>query len=265
MPTVPPVAAQAQAQTQAPGLSPERPAQPEHERGGEELPRGSRTLEETPGVDWSSRRPTSAPTVPRARPSAWRLGELHRFWAACGPTDGCAACRQPQGNHHSVRCLDRRARWLDETVGQKRPATEENQGEPGAIRQKVELALPMDDEEMATAEPVIRDQKMPEAERPSTDMDDSMTASRKREREGDEEEAAKEEFEARVAERCLAPVSPAGLPWLDSRTGEVLDPKLVDIGMKNEMQSMTNFKVFTEVPDTEPGEAGKKPISAGIW
>eukprot|EP00972_Heterocapsa_arctica_P024700 3642843-Heterocapsa_arctica.AAC.1 len=104
---------------------------------------------------------------------------------------------------------------------------------------------------------------MPEAGRPPTDMDDSMTAGWEREREEDEEEAAREEFEARVAERCLAPVSPAGPPCLDSRTGEVLDEKLVNIGMKNEMQSMTDFKVITEVSDTEPGEAGKKPISAG--
>eukprot|EP00972_Heterocapsa_arctica_P077422 11419534-Heterocapsa_arctica.AAC.1 len=98
-----------------------------------------------------------------------------------------------------LRCLDRRGRWLDETVGQKRPATEEDQGGPGAVRQKVELATPMDDEEMAIAEPVTRDQKMPEAERPSTDMDVSMMAGKKREREEDEEEAAKEEFEARGA------------------------------------------------------------------
>eukprot|EP00972_Heterocapsa_arctica_P079666 11738285-Heterocapsa_arctica.AAC.1 len=33
--------------------------------------------------------------------------------------------------------------------------------------------------------------------------------------------------------------------------------------MANEMQSMKDFKVLREVPDTEPGEAGKKPINTG--
>eukprot|EP00972_Heterocapsa_arctica_P055442 8179983-Heterocapsa_arctica.AAC.1 len=76
----------------------------------------------------------------------------------------------------------------------------------------------------------------------TTDLDESAMTGMKREREEDEEEAAKEEFDARVTERCLAPVSPAGPPWLDSRTGAVLDPKLVSIGMANEMQSMEDFK-----------------------
>eukprot|EP00972_Heterocapsa_arctica_P101540 14960773-Heterocapsa_arctica.AAC.1 len=76
----------------------------------------------------------------------------------------------------------------------------------------------------------------------TTDMDESAMTDMKREREEDEEEVTNEEFEARVTERCLAPVSPAGSPWLDSRTGAVLDPKLVGIGMANEMQSMEDFK-----------------------
>ena len=97
-----------------------------------------------------------------------------------------------------MRCLDRRARWLEETVGQKRPTTEVTQGGPEAVRQKVETARPSsadDDEEMATAEAVShgqQDTKMDEVIE-ATDMDESVMTGKKREREEDEGEVAKEE------------------------------------------------------------------------
>jgi hypothetical protein len=71
---------------------------------------------ETPSGDWSGRRRTSAPTVPRARPSAWWLGGTLTGRHA-EQKEGCAACNQPQGNRH--RCgasIDVRGggrRWSD--------------------------------------------------------------------------------------------------------------------------------------------------------
>eukprot|EP00972_Heterocapsa_arctica_P057868 8537435-Heterocapsa_arctica.AAC.1 len=73
----------------------------------------------------------------------------------------------------------------------------------------------------------------------------------------------KKEFAARGAERCIAPVSPEGPPWLDSRTGAVLDPALVEVGVTNELESMENFEVINEVPEEEPKKLGKKAINCG--
>ena len=56
----------------------------------------------------------------------------------------------------------------------------------------------------------------------------------KRERE-DTEEDHEEEYEGRVGARLVAPVSPPGPPWLDSRTGEELDTKLTETAMTEEL------------------------------
>ena len=40
----------------------------------------------------------------------------------------------------------------------------------------------------------------------------------------------------------------SGPPWLDSRTGAVLDEKMVEIGMESERTSLRSYRVYMEVP-----------------
>ncbi len=110
------------------------------------------------------------------------------------------------------------------------------------------------DEEMATAEP---------ATRVEDDQMDGMEKQQDRKRAREDDQGEEEEFAARGAERFVAPVSPAGPPWLDSRTGAVLDPTLVEIGMTNELESLQSFEVGKDVPEEEPKNLGKKVINCG--
>eukprot|EP00972_Heterocapsa_arctica_P094822 13984012-Heterocapsa_arctica.AAC.1 len=67
-----------------------------------------------------------------------------------------------------------------------------------------------EDEEIALADPVTRAE--------GEESDDDMKEQQKRERGREDDQGEEEEFAARAAERCIAPVSPVGLLWLDSRT-----------------------------------------------
>eukprot|EP00972_Heterocapsa_arctica_P081806 12056990-Heterocapsa_arctica.AAC.1 len=58
-------------------------------------------------------------------------------------------------------------------------------------------------------------------------------------------------------------VATSGPPWYDTKTGKLLNPEKVKVGMDKERGSQDSFGVHTDVPDTEPVEKGIKPIKSG--
>ena len=71
-----------------------------------------------------------------------------------------------------------------------------------------------------------------------------------------------EELEGRV-HREIDAVAGEGPPWYDTRTGALLNTKLLQEGMDHERASLEAFKVRTEVSEEEPKKAGVRPIRMG--
>ena len=71
-----------------------------------------------------------------------------------------------------------------------------------------------------------------------------------------------EELEGRV-HREIGAVASEGPPWYDTRTGALLNTKLVEEAMDRERASLDAFKVHTEVSEEEPKKAGIRPIRMG--
>ena len=96
------------------------------------------------------------------------------------------------------------------------------------------------------------------------DTEQEIKRGLRRAREADEQEEIDEELSGRLRTSMVGLVEVAGPPWHDSRTGAVLDPLKVEIGMDRERGSMKKFAVMERAADQdEPIRLGRTPISTG--
>ena len=167
-------------------------------------------------------------------------------------------------------------------AGQKeraRPWSEETQDEPEAIRRRLTskrrgIRPRPDGDEQKEKEPEnvrrrliskqhvrpwseigvegperVSRQRVHEGQQGIAECDEEMRRGLKRAADREDEDDFQEELAGRLREdvkQYIAAMS--GPPWLDSRTGAVLDEKMVEIGMESERASLRSYHVYTEVP-----------------
>ena len=144
-----------------------------------------------------------------------------------------------------------------ERTGAGREPWYEEVREPVEKMKKVEEKMDVDHEEEDIGDPDIGD--------PTTAMEQDREVQRgfRRQRERDADEERAEELEGRLRSSMVGIVQVEGPPWYDSRSGELLDPKLVEEGMDRERESLGNFEALERAEDDEPGKCSRQPVDTG--
>ena len=150
------------------------------------------------------------------------------------------------------------------TAAMKRPRETLEEGQ-----EPVRDTRPRQEAASSSSGPVVQSRLPPTVAEPigqdvNTDdkAEEEIQRGLKRARDDQNYEGFLEELEGR-AHREIDAVAGEGPPWYDTRTGALLNTKLVQEGMDRERASLEAFKVRTKVSGEEPKKAGVRPIRVG--